>query len=135
MANWTFIDPDKPEEDEETLDLSDILFPKKEETSIADLTFSFEEEVPAARKVSDPEIQAKAREARKQSTKRLSYDNKIALGWSFLCAHREHLPNLCEREQDRGEFNCKCPCHKERGYVRPNRVSRGSDEEVILLIS
>ena len=121
--------------EEDTLDLSDILGDDEEEEKIEVSSFelAFTEEVPEARTISDPEVRTKAQESR--SKRPGSYADKVAAGWSYCCAHKRHLPNLCEREQDRGVLTCTCECHEARGYERPEpeRLHRSDDEEEILI--
>lgn len=136
---------DEGEEDEEVLDLSDLEVKKtpkaksKKTKKVRDSSgFSFEEDIPPARSITDADVQTKARSAkRSRSVSKMSYDNKKEHGWSFYCAHPHHLPTLCEGAQDEDKVTCTCSCHEERGYARskPEYIPGSDDEEIILLFN
>jgi hypothetical protein len=113
------------EDEDEEIDLTE---PEEDE-----LGLSFEEEIPERKRITDPEVRPKAQGNRKRRVSTLSYDGKMAAGWSYLCSHKEHLPNLCEREQDADKVTCSCPCHSERGYVyQQSEYIPGSDDDEII---
>lgn len=116
------------DEDEEVIDLEE-----------SDSSFNFEEAIPTKKSaLADPEVQAKAREARsskRRRTKTKDYAGKRADGWSYCCAHIQHLSNLCEREQAKEGVGCTCSCHEERGFDLENEIRRYEDEEYIDLFA
>jgi hypothetical protein len=140
----TFVFDDEVEEDEEEfLDLSDLEEDEEEEPSRGSVSsstsgeFSFEDDIPQAMSLVSEEVKARARSGRKRGPAKMDFYGKTRdLGWSFYCAHKDHLPTLCERGQNNGEVTCACPCHAERGFVFPQSqpVSGSDDEEFILLI-
>ena len=128
---FVFID-EAQDEDDETLDISDLT-PKKK-TAKKDSRFNFIEDIPAPKSLADPKVKNKARESRQSKPR--TFDDKMSSGWSYMCAHKEHLPNLCEREQERGQVSCSCPCHPERGFVlsEPESLHRSDEQEIVLTI-
>lgn len=125
-----FVDED--EDDEEFLDLSDL---DDEPLEVDGLEFAFEGAVPKARSITDKEVQTKSKRTRNTRVKNMSYDGKREAGWSFYCAHKTHLPNLCERAMDEREVTCTCECHEDRQYVQSeSRYVPGSDDEEILFL-
>lgn len=139
MGSFNFIDDDDDDEIIDLEDTDDIVEIKAEvERAVAKAGFSFEEEIPTKRTLADPEVKAKAaqsRSSRKRRTKTKDYAGKRADGWSYCCAHRDHLSNLCEREQVTVSTDCACYCHDERGFNLADAVRRHEDEEVIDLVA
>ena len=149
--NFNFVDEEEDSEDQEFLDLSELTEREDETvpTSMGrdgglaketpqDSPFMFEDEIPEAQKLTSPEVKTRAKLGRKRRPAKMDYKGKRKLGWSMFCSHKDHLPNLCERDMTNGTIDsCTCPCHKERGYVQPEPqpVSGGDDEDFVLLIS
>lgn len=138
--NFNFVDEDEEyDEDDEILDLSVLSDdgPDEAPVQVSGLTFEIEEEIPEKLSLTSPEVKARAKRGRRRSPAKMDYSGKLSLGWSFYCAHMKHLPTLCERGQTSGEVTCTCPCHEERGYVRPQpeSLSGGDDEEFVLVLS
>lgn len=136
MGFFTFVEED---EDNEVLDLEDVVEIKQEvERAAKTAGFQFEDDIPERRTLADPEVKARAAEGRTRRRRRTStkdYAGKRADGWSYCCAHREHLSNLCERIQVTDHLECKCGCHEERGFDLEDAVRRYEDEEVIELFA
>lgn len=125
MGHFIFIEDD--DDDEEIIDLE-----------LDNDEFQFEEDIPDKRTLADPHVQAKAaqsRTSRKRRTKTKDYAGKREDGWSYCCAHKDHLPNLCEREQTREGLTCTCPCHEDRGFNLDDSIRRYEDEEIIDLFA
>lgn len=120
------------DDDEEFLDLADV---ENDEQEVDGIGFAFTEAVPERKTLADPEVKTKAQASRRAQPR--AYGDRVAQGWSLYCAHQQHLPNLCEREQDRGKVECSCPCHPKRGYVyrEPESLHRGDDEEEVLILT
>ena len=139
--NFTFIDE---EEDEDTLDLSDV-FEETEVESDSDPGVEFEEDIPEARTLTDSTVKDKAAKSRGRKT--VDREANLEAGYSFYCAaqpfneyefdrSRPHYSTLCEKDQSRGNITCTCPCHAIREYTRPEpEYIPGSDDEEILLLS
>jgi hypothetical protein len=127
-VQFNFVDDD----DEELLDLETER--PIEDVQVDGLNLAFEDEIPEAKTLADPEVKARARQSRGKTLR--SYDDKIEAGWSYACAHPRHLPNFCEKEQERGNLECSCSCHEARGFTRPSESSDygSSDEEEILIL-
>lgn len=119
------------DDDEEYLDLSDNEPRPIETVELEGVSFAFTDEVPDKKTLADPNVKRKAQESR--SKRPGNYQDKKADGWSYACAHQKHLPNVCEKEQDRGTLECSCPCHEERGY-EPPLLQGGSEQEEFLIL-
>lgn len=155
--DFNFLDDEQETEDEEFLDLSEIPTHKKKakkartskhkrvvaskEHSVKkakdkDREFSFEDIIPEPKQITDKDVQTKAQQGRQRSVSNMSYENKREEGWSLYCAHKKHLPTLCERAQDNAEVTCTCSCHPARLYVRQeSKYIPGSDDDEVLLLT
>lgn len=158
MINFVFQDEEDEHEDseDETLDLGFLSETNEDEGAAesvppsndrkternlgvsyaGDFTFEVEESIPPAARLTDPKVKAKAKEGRKRSPAKMDYEGKRALGWSLFCAHKDHLPTLCEKDQTDGKVTCTCECHEARGFKlpEPEQLSGSNDEEILLLI-
>lgn len=157
MVNFIFQEDNEDEDtDEETLDLSFLSEADEDEgtedsvpshndresegslgvSSASGFTFEVEESIPPAARLTDSKVKEKAKRGRKKSPAKMDYAGKRELGWSLFCAHKDHLPTLCEKDQTDGKVTCTCQCHEARGFKlpEPDDVSGSDDEEILLLI-
>lgn len=51
------------------------------------------------------------------TTRDKAYADRRNKGWSYCCAHGDHLGKLCEREQQVNDITCTCKCHNEQELV------------------
>lgn len=127
--DFNFVEEDEQvQEEDEGFDWSEFEDEDKETIEVDGLELAFDDEIPEARSITDPEVQKKAKKSRKKKRKKQSREAKKERGVSYLCASPNHYLNLCEREQRKGIISCTHKCHTERGFS-VDSVSDSDDEE------